>query len=113
MMRLIDADEMINGWIDGINEPIYCANDVLDDIDKQPTVDAVEAVRCKDCEGRQRQYRRSSLIIALDIIGSVQDFGEMVENHADESWTGEEIVQALAHRGLYHPTEIRGGQNDK
>ena len=48
-MRLIDADEMRNGWIDGINEPIYCANDVLDDIDEQPTVDAVEVVRCKDC----------------------------------------------------------------
>ena len=51
-MRLIDADEMRNGWIDGINEPIYCANDVLDDIDKQPTVDAVEVVRCKDCNYR-------------------------------------------------------------
>ena len=52
-MRLIDADEMRNGWIDGINETIYCANDVLDDIDEQPTVDAVEVVRCEDCRFSQ------------------------------------------------------------
>ena len=51
---------------------------------------------------RQRQVRRSSLVIAIDIIGSIQDFGEMVEKHADENWTGEEIIQALVHRDLYH-----------
>ncbi len=50
MSRLIDADAMIDGWIDGVNEPIYSANDVIDDIDEQPTVDAVEVVRCKNCE---------------------------------------------------------------
>ena len=48
-MRLIDADAMIDGWIDGVNEPIYSANDVIDDIDEQPTVAAVDVVRCKDC----------------------------------------------------------------
>ena len=48
-MRLIDADAMIDGWIDGVNEPIYSANDVIDDIDEQPTVDAVEVVRCTKC----------------------------------------------------------------
>ena len=49
-MRLIDADKLRNGWLyNGANENIYCANDVIDDIDEQPTVDAVEVVRCKDC----------------------------------------------------------------
>ena len=50
MSRLIDADKLRNGWLyNGANENIYCANDVIDDIDEQPTVDAVEVVRCKDC----------------------------------------------------------------
>ena len=49
-MRLIDADKLRNGWLyNGVNEPIYSANDVIDDIDEQPTVDAIEVVRCKDC----------------------------------------------------------------
>ena len=49
-MRLIDADKLRNGWLyNGANENIYCANDVIDDIDEQPTVDAVEVVRCTKC----------------------------------------------------------------
>ena len=32
------------------NDNIYCANDFLDVIDDQPTVDAIEIVRCKDCK---------------------------------------------------------------
>ena len=48
-MRLIDADAMRDSWIDGANENIYCANDVLSSIDEQPTVDAVEVVRCTKC----------------------------------------------------------------
>ena len=49
-MRLIDADKLRNGWLyNGANENIYCANDVIDDIDEQPAVDAVEVVRCTAC----------------------------------------------------------------
>ena len=55
MSRLIDADAMRDSWIDGVNEPIYCANDVINNIDEQPTVDAVEVVRCKDCVIRNSQ----------------------------------------------------------
>ena len=55
-MRLIDADKLRNGWLyNGANENIYCANDVIDDIDEQPTVDAIEVVRCKNCENRNNQ----------------------------------------------------------
>ena len=49
-MRLIDADKLTEEWLDAENEPVYCANDVLSSIDEQPTVDAVEVVRCKNCE---------------------------------------------------------------
>ena len=54
-MRPIDADalrEWLKGWIEYYNlSPAY----VRALIDEQPTVDAVEVVRCKDC----RYYMRS------------------------------------------------------
>ena len=50
MARLIDADAMRDDWLEnGENEYVYDTNAVLDSIDSQPTVDAVEVVRCKDC----------------------------------------------------------------
>lgn len=47
-MRLIDADVMRDEWLyeSGTFEP----NDVLDSIDCQPTIDAVEVVRCQKCK---------------------------------------------------------------
>lgn len=49
--RLIDANAMRNDWLEnGENEYVYDTNAVLDSIDAQPTVDAVEVVRCKDCK---------------------------------------------------------------
>ena len=48
--RLIDANAMRDDWLkNGENEYVYDTNAVLDSIDSQPTVDAVEVVRCKDC----------------------------------------------------------------
>ena len=48
--RLIDANAMRDDWMEnGENEYVYDTNAVLDSIDSQPTVDAVEVVRCKDC----------------------------------------------------------------
>ena len=53
MARLIDASAMRDDWLEnGENEYIYDTNAVLDSIDSQPTVDAVEVVRCKDCKHR-------------------------------------------------------------
>ena len=50
-MRLIDADAMRDDWLEnGENEYVYDTNAVLDSIDSQPTVDAVEVVRCKYCK---------------------------------------------------------------
>ena len=43
--RLIDANAMREDWLEnGENEYIYDTNAVLDSIDAQPTVDAVEVV---------------------------------------------------------------------
>lgn len=45
-VRLIDANAMREDWLqNGENEFIYDTNAVLDSIDAQPTVDAVEVVR--------------------------------------------------------------------
>ena len=49
--RLIDANAMRDDWLEnGENEQVYDTNAVLDSIDSQPTVDAVEVVRCKYCK---------------------------------------------------------------
>lgn len=51
-MRLINADDMRQDWLEnGENEYVYDTNAVLDSIDAQPTVDAVEVVhgRWVDC----------------------------------------------------------------
>jgi hypothetical protein len=45
---------------------------------------------------------KTAIITALTAVESIQDFSDMVNDHADENWTGEEIIQALVHRGLYH-----------
>lgn len=51
MTRLIDANAMRDDWLyNGENEYVYDTNAVLDSIDSQPTVDAVEVVRCRDCK---------------------------------------------------------------
>jgi hypothetical protein len=55
MARLIDADAMRKEWLEqGENEFVYDANAVLDSIDAQPTADAVEVVRCRDCKWYQK-----------------------------------------------------------
>lgn len=50
-MRLIDASAMRDDWLEnGENEYVYDTNAILDSIDSQPTVDAVEVTRCRDCK---------------------------------------------------------------
>ena len=49
--RLIDANAMRDDWLEnGENEYVYDTNAVMDSIDSQPTVDAVEVVRCRECK---------------------------------------------------------------
>ena len=47
MARLIDADVMLEELKD--MEVVIAQQNIADWIDEQPTVDAVEVVRCKDC----------------------------------------------------------------
>ena len=58
MARLIDASAMRDDWLEnGENEYVYDTNAVLDSIDAQPTIDAVEVVRCKDCKHYKPQKK--------------------------------------------------------
>ena len=55
MTRLIDADEVEYRAGGLINSPrsdgvVYTEYVTRDDIDNAPTIDAVEVVRCKDCD---------------------------------------------------------------
>ena len=48
--RLIDANAMRDDWLEnGENEYVYDTNAVLASIDEQPTIDAVQVVRCREC----------------------------------------------------------------
>ena len=47
----MNASAMRDDWMEnGENEYVYDTNAVLDSIDSQPTVDAVEVLRCRDCK---------------------------------------------------------------
>ena len=46
-MRLIDADLMKEEWEYELG--VFFSKQIIDSIDKQPTVDAVKVVRCVDC----------------------------------------------------------------
>lgn len=48
-MRLIDADRLIDEFEDTIGNPISRTRLKLQ-VQNQPTVDAVEVVRCEDCK---------------------------------------------------------------
>ena len=57
--RLIDANAMREDWLEnGENEHVYDTNAVLDSIDAQPTVDAVEVVhgRWIHCSGKSNLW---------------------------------------------------------
>ncbi len=42
-MRPIDGDALRDHWLyQGLNEPVYCANDVLSSIDDAPTLDTIK-----------------------------------------------------------------------
>ena len=70
--RLIDANAMRDDWLkNGENEYVYDTNAVLDSIDSQPTMDAVEVVRCKDCI---RRYDTDECPMCFLIEGNYCDY---------------------------------------
>ena len=68
--RLIDAYAMREDWLtNGENEYVYDTNAILNSIDAQPTVDAVEVVRCKDCTNKRKAVAENGQIIFCSIWG--------------------------------------------
>ena len=66
--RLIDASAMRDDWLEnGENEYVYDTNAVLDSIDSQPTVDAVEVVRCRECKYHEKE--RIEMVYCPNMIG--------------------------------------------
>lgn len=65
-MRLIDADEFISYLIGryGGNDT---GDEIIEDLYNQPTVDAVQVVRCKDCK-HYRELGRATGICAINDI---------------------------------------------
>ena len=64
--RLIDANAMRDDWLEnGENEYVYDTNAVLDSIDSQPTVDAVEVVRCRECAVPHNNYTGCPMLKGL------------------------------------------------
>ena len=60
--RLIDANAMREDWLEnGENEYVYDTNAVLDSIDAQSVVDAVEVVRCEKCLYRSQYCNENGL----------------------------------------------------
>ena len=50
-MRLVDADKIFDGKLLRISAEAYDAvHAIIEKINNAPTVDAVEVIRCKDCE---------------------------------------------------------------
>lgn len=94
MGRLIDADELkavyIPSEIEGFEKMMVPVEVVLQNIDDMPTVDAVEVVRCKDCEYRERYgadiiyCERHSMMTAPDCFCSDgNNEGDIVSNCYD------------------------------
>ena len=80
--RLIDASAMRDDWLEnGENEYVYDTNAVLDSIDSQPTVDAVEVVR-KPVKGYEGYYEVDQFerVFGLERIIKVNDNGRNYKN---------------------------------
>ena len=67
MRRLIDANAMREDWLEnGENEYVYDTNAVLNSIDAQPTVDAVEVVHARWEDGRCSNCKEEAVSTSWD-----------------------------------------------
>ena len=87
-MRLIDADKVAKeiAWLDEYDFVIQ--HDVMECINKQPTVDAVEVVRCKDCKWYERKYpwnNASTMCSYLEYPMDDNDYCSLGERRKDET----------------------------
>ena len=67
-MRLIDADALKKDIADNyvFTGFVDLLKDFSREIDGQPTVDAVEIVRCKDCEYRVKNHCNENYMLLCD-----------------------------------------------
>ena len=71
--RLIDANRFLRET--RFQEGRYPHDDLKKDIEKQPTVDAVEVVRCKDCKRRiEKRWCYSLHTYNGEPVGVADDF---------------------------------------
>lgn len=63
-MRLIDADRLIDEFEDTIGSPIARTRLKLQ-VQNQPTIDAVDVVRCEDCEHKYRKEYADGMVELL------------------------------------------------
>lgn len=96
MGRLIDANKMIKDIKE--NYVIYGYADFLNDffrmVEEQPTVDAVEVIRCKDCKYCDIGSYRGNCNLWDDGYGalvSMDDFCSQGERRKDETDSQEQL----------------------
>lgn len=64
MTRLIDADAVYEWYLEAFkgqikpNEIRFSMNDICDNLENIPTIDAVPVIRCEDCKWGQRNKRK-------------------------------------------------------
>ena len=95
--RLIDANAMRADWLEnGENEYVYDTNAVLDSIDSQPTVDAVEVTR-KPVVGYGGYYEVDQFgrVFSVERVISVNDNGRKYEKRV----SGRQMKQCLKNNG--------------
>lgn len=62
MIRVIDADvlmESLKRWRDEwapVNNGYIAINEVIENVEKMPTIDAVPVTRCRDCKHARKCY---------------------------------------------------------
>ena len=95
--RLIDANTMRDDWLEnGENEYVYDTNAVLDSIDSQLTVDAVEVIR-KPVVGYEGYYEVDQFgrVFSVERVISVNDNGRKYEKRV----SGRQMKQCLKNNG--------------
>lgn len=76
-MRLIDADRLIDEFEDTVGSPIARTRLKLQ-VQNQPTIDAVEVVRCKDCKWHTDNFCNNFNVIGFgndDFCSKAERFG--------------------------------------
>lgn len=78
-MRLIDADALIKAINQTCSLKVVSLGNIVDIIGKQPTIDAVPVVRCKDCRWWDKEREQCGITPSSSPYGHCHD-GETLEH---------------------------------